>query len=1486
MADDAAQDAMWASFDEEGDLCRVCRTEAEESKPLIYPCKCSGSVRYVHSDCLQEWLSRSKKRYCEICGHPYTFTKVYPSSLPSVIPTMVYIRQSLFVAGRLAWRVMRVCFAIISWLVLLPIITMAALRVILAFANHMNYSSLTYGLQCAIADSFDDLNSTFVLPNGTDRRPRGRDLVLNAIATNGTLNFGPTFIDRLKADARNPIAFVFRGQIVAISVATALIGLILLREWIAQQEWHARPPAEEEDEVDPSLWTFRNGHAIRSADIADLNRRADRAATGTDVGDTGNAETIIADGDHEQEGPIDMSPKEDAERSSEVEVEAAAAHSLPADTIDASLDETHERKSRPTLTRASFDMSTRVGETTSASSLWDNNAEAGPSRGVADVPEDAVAAPPSIDSRQHLETLRVSGRESPHGTRQGDDYFEALETVSGGASNQGTSEFSSSFRRASDPGPDGNPASTRTERPFGSHGQMEPALPIIAESPLSTPPIDIQRALDTRMGALLDVQEGHEGPSSPESAGTAETGEFEPDEQSPKRETSLVDFVRTETEDNETDGDADQETDVNADVEMEDIEERLEMDEPQWRHLEAALGENDDGFVMNVEMVQQVMARNELEGVGMEIPPEDEDDRPLDAEDWDGIFEVVGFIGPLMGLLQNHNFVSFVMVFTLIVMVGVPTFIGKLVLSTDLIRLSGDVFTATIRSISFVSECLYRGVAIIMKELLVFPRLITKPAAQYVLGALRVTPADVAQALSYTTSIFSHPVIAPEAVVQIAYTSDMPVVGVAVEKAIDGLEFIGESAHNLYKAFRLTAISTAASPDSGDQFVCLIVGYMALSMGVICIAVIDAANLLQLSHSFLEKARNVQTFLKVVFFMTLEIVCFPVFVGIVMDLCTLPLFDATVGQRLARIAARPFGTLFVTWACGTVFMISFAAFLTRMRTISRAGALYFIRDPSDPTHSPVKEIMDRPALAQFPRLAVSATMYTVVVFAVCGAVPWLLHGLSSFSPFSSFLPLRLHQRPLSSVPFDILFLHLVIPPSWDMLYIPHRIRKLFVIWWGFAVRKLRLVSLIFGMEVRPKPSSRASQWAWMVADAVCQVVFGSYDNRATRARVPASDRVELATLAERRREGVFIPVDRNGAPRTQADQIRLLKQDRAARKAGRNPMDDYTIVALPEFWRTRVYALLVFMLFSAACVTAGVIFVPLAVGRQATASWFGGPVYDGYSWVVGIYTCLISYSMGQSAKKHIIDSSRAERLRRSQKSTRVKRWLRGVVRSVYAVFVLYLVLPLMAGINFELFISLPARYGFSDDVTPVLHVWDAWATGLAMLSLYVGGVGWAADDVLPDGPPSFREAFKRPLRVKSGRITKLCLPLIGYLTVPIVLPWLTFVSLRSTLRMIGVPLPQVDNGWAFRMMYPITTTALLVSISWRIIAAVVVRTRQWMIDAEYVVEERVENYEPGVEAASEDVVVEAEEGPANLADAANPAPVEQEEEWEDVMVVE
>lgn len=60
--------------DSEGDLCRVCRGGVEEG-PLFKPCRCMGSIRWVHESCLIEWLSRSKKTKCELCDTTLHFTK-------------------------------------------------------------------------------------------------------------------------------------------------------------------------------------------------------------------------------------------------------------------------------------------------------------------------------------------------------------------------------------------------------------------------------------------------------------------------------------------------------------------------------------------------------------------------------------------------------------------------------------------------------------------------------------------------------------------------------------------------------------------------------------------------------------------------------------------------------------------------------------------------------------------------------------------------------------------------------------------------------------------------------------------------------------------------------------------------------------------------------------------------------------------------------------------------------------------------------------------------------------------------------------------------------------------------------------------------------------------------------------------------------------------------------------------------------------------
>ncbi|NWW96256.1 MARH7 ligase, partial [Rhynochetos jubatus] len=45
------------SEDEEGDLCRICQmASASSDNLLIEPCKCTGSLKYVHEECMKKWL--------------------------------------------------------------------------------------------------------------------------------------------------------------------------------------------------------------------------------------------------------------------------------------------------------------------------------------------------------------------------------------------------------------------------------------------------------------------------------------------------------------------------------------------------------------------------------------------------------------------------------------------------------------------------------------------------------------------------------------------------------------------------------------------------------------------------------------------------------------------------------------------------------------------------------------------------------------------------------------------------------------------------------------------------------------------------------------------------------------------------------------------------------------------------------------------------------------------------------------------------------------------------------------------------------------------------------------------------------------------------------------------------------------------------------------------------------------------------------------
>ncbi|CAK9266883.1 unnamed protein product [Sphagnum jensenii] len=109
--------------DEEEDVCRICRMTGEDDSPLYYPCACSGSIKYVHQECLVQWLNHSKARQCEVCKHPFSFSPVYADDAPARLPFQELVLGMAVKAGRGTRYLVRLTFVLAVWLLFLPFTT-------------------------------------------------------------------------------------------------------------------------------------------------------------------------------------------------------------------------------------------------------------------------------------------------------------------------------------------------------------------------------------------------------------------------------------------------------------------------------------------------------------------------------------------------------------------------------------------------------------------------------------------------------------------------------------------------------------------------------------------------------------------------------------------------------------------------------------------------------------------------------------------------------------------------------------------------------------------------------------------------------------------------------------------------------------------------------------------------------------------------------------------------------------------------------------------------------------------------------------------------------------------------------------------------------------------------------------------------------------------------------------------------------------------
>lgn len=93
---------------------------------------------------------------------------------------------------------------------------------------------------------------------------------------------------------------------------------------------------------------------------------------------------------------------------------------------------------------------------------------------------------------------------------------------------------------------------------------------------------------------------------------------------------------------------------------------------------------------------------------------------------------------------------------------------------------------------------------------------------------------------------------------------------------------------------------------------------------------------------------------KVSLLSVVEIGVLPLICGWWLDICSLPVFDATLKDRKLSFKAAPGTSLFIHWMFGMVYVYYFASFTVLLREVVRPGVLWFLRNLNDPDFSPIQ----------------------------------------------------------------------------------------------------------------------------------------------------------------------------------------------------------------------------------------------------------------------------------------------------------------------------------------------------------------------------------------------------------------------------------------------------------------------------------------------------------------------------------------------------
>ncbi|KAG7444454.1 uncharacterized protein BT62DRAFT_952269 [Guyanagaster necrorhizus] len=1418
---------------EEQDTCRICSAPAEPDQPLFHPCKCSGTIRYIHQDCLTTWLSHSKKKTCDVCKHSYSFTKVYAADMPPRLPPALLLRrlaqQALFA---LLFAVRAVVVALV-WLAVLPWVTVWTWRICFTIGE---LTAWYISDREPPPESGTTINPFYYNIHPDAARPPSQTLL-------GEISTHPVWL-ALSSD-------IFTGQIIASMIVVTFVAIFLLREWISQ---NARPGVFDEEELPmpeerlPAVQQDNPPQPPQPPIVAVIEQQRNRLALAQRQVDAVRAYDamramqganghVVGEGRNHGRTPLELPSRRERPHDDDDGTESSRETTRQQCTEDEEKNREREHAKRRKQHRAfsrrlqTARMSRREAERNSEdNALAYSDATNDPLW----LPEFTFTVSPSSGQRagsSSSASSSSSSSSSPFPPVVLQPPAEPIPFSLNSPPTPGPSDVpSTSFRR---------PPLPNTVLP--SSGPSSP----LHSTPLASPGLATYRAPED-FGVDEDPPPGYFDSSEHDREFEAEQRAlmaryFPGEEDTPPQVEELEEEEEVEEEE-----EGDEYGIEDEDQDVPDGGQVLEVAPPVAPVLDVANQAPD--IVQDAAMAA---------GLGDDIEANADDDM-------EGALEAIGMRGPFHTVLQNATLMMFVLDAAIVVGILAPFTVGKstLLLSLDPRRFL-QILHLPIRAIRLLTDPVVDTIVYVISEV-IFPQYLTVGRglldliligvlffAKAIVGRDGLGRTSEAIVTFYHRAVNASDMFFPWISASSNTTSQEPTSTFSMLDQLKAgtIEMFEPSFAALGKEVRLLAVrfcdwwtDIALGHGSTERASAIIFGYAVVALMVSVYVHLLAIGNKEAGRSVKSAFRQHLLVVKVAAFIFIELALFPLGCGVVLDLCAIWFFSGSnLANRTLFLYQAPMTAMFYHWVAGTMFMYSFAVLLSGCRSIMRSGAMWFVKDPQDQNSHPIRDILDRSTITQLRKIFISAIMYSVVVLCTVASASALY-----FIGSKTVLPFRWKNRqPLSKVPIDLLFLHLVLPYTMHYFRPRKGIKRLVTIIWQFLARQFRLTSYFFGGRY---PTEEVTPAKWSLKSMFTSKSFfvdPTAKSDGSFRRVPATDSIALPKDI-----GATAVVDERGNPIDERAERLITIQNSEALKAKHQIRDDYMVVYIPPNFRRRIFTFVAVLWVTGALSLGVLVALPIALGRRFFGLFVAEDVHDGYSLIIGFYLLWGCYLVGKA-----IDRLDKRRQRRGGDGPRADLWMlvvkRGLLWSAkisYMTLFLGMVIPTLVALAIDLYVILPIRLGLDPTLSPTIRIVDEWALGL----LYVK-IGLYAHRMQPRGRIArgidliSHNGWTHPDPVSATK--EVIAPVTAGLLGMIVLPGLLFTILRHFF-----PSVPVNDKFIFAHLYPAIFIVAASSRSAFLSMDLLSSWSQSIRDKEFLVEMRLRNHD-------QDAV---EEGPASV----------------------